>query len=81
MVELSVPDLFAANRRKIAEVLISAEIEPDPNRRFRNFILARLPGWFAFLNKIDRSGPHFMFAPTVVREHVELYGCEAPKGE
>jgi len=76
MIELSVPNLFDANRRKIAEVLVTAELEPDPAHRFDNFILARLPGWFAFLKEVDGSGPHFRFSSSVVRNHVELYLCE-----
>lgn len=76
MIELSIPELFSANKRKIAEVLVRAEREYDPGRRFDNFLLARLPGWFAFLKKVDDSGPEFMFRSSVVTEHVELYGCE-----
>lgn len=76
MIELSVPQLFSANRRKIAEVLISADVDFDPNRRFNNFLLARLPGWFAIPRKIQAAGPSFRFFPTAAREHVQLYGCE-----
>lgn len=76
MIELSVPNLFEGNRRKIAEVLITAEIEADPDHRFDNYIMARLPGWFAFLKNVDGSGPRFMFRSSIVKSHVELYLCE-----
>lgn len=76
MVELSVPELFPANRRKVGEVILRAEKEPKPYRDFQNFILARLPGYFALYRGGNASNPNYRFIPCGLESHVELYGCE-----
>lgn len=77
MIELSLPELFQANRRKIAEVLIHAEPETDPDDHFKEeFVLARLPGWLAIPEESPSAEPDFRYIPTAVAGHVELYGCE-----
>jgi hypothetical protein len=75
MVELSVPELFPANRRKIAEVLIRAEVPASSKRDFNSLLLARLPGCFAI--PMD-GGPDsaFAFLPNSIEGHVELSECE-----
>ena len=50
MVELSVPELFPTNLRKVGEVLIRAQQNIGTrtlNERLSGFFLARLPGYFA----------------------------------
>jgi len=77
MLELSVPELFSANLRKLAEVLLWAERGASPQRTFESFFLARLPGAFALR---DPSG--FFFVRSEATDHVELFGCEeSPKLE
>jgi hypothetical protein len=76
MVELSVPELFSANRRKVAEVILKASIEPKTFRDFKNFVFARLPGYFALNIKGGAANPRYSFIPSTLRSHVELYGCE-----
>lgn len=76
MVELSVPELFSANRRKVGEILLRSDVDPGQKRDFRMFVFARLPGYFAFLKGDDPSKPQYEFVPTGLRGHVELYGCE-----
>ena len=76
MVELSVPELFSANRRKVGEILLRSDVDPGQKRDFRMFAFARLPGYFAFLKGDDPSKPQYEFVPTGLRGHVELYGCE-----
>lgn len=82
MIELSVPELFSANRRKIGEILIRAEEQANTARDFKNFLFARLPGCFVFLKEeeedqvFDPSQPQFLFLPINIDDHVELFGCE-----
>lgn len=76
MVEMSLPELFSANLRKIGEVLLDAERSPQSKRDFDTFTLARLPGYFAVMEKPDPAKPKFEFIPTGINSHVALYGCE-----
>jgi len=77
MIELSIPELFSANRRKVAEVLLTAEMKVDEKRTFDSFVIARLPGWFAVLPaKPKAANPRFTFHPSGAVGHVQLYGCE-----
>jgi hypothetical protein len=78
MIEMSIPELFSANRRKIAEILLRAEVAPDNARDFGSLLVARLPGWFAIPPRSGASESPFRFVPSQVEEHVELYGCEEP---
>jgi len=76
MVELSVPELFPANRRKVGEVILLAEKQPQHYRDFKNFLFARVPGFFAFYLRGQAPTPIYEFVPCALRSHVELYGCE-----
>jgi len=76
MVEVSVPELFSANRRKLGEVLVSADIpmgkKPDP----REYIIARVPGHFALCANWEANDRPFDFFQCGIDGHVALYGCE-----
>jgi hypothetical protein len=74
MIELSVPELFSTNRRKVGEVLIRAERKLITDR-WKNFVLARLPGYFA-LREVRRGRPRFTFIPSGADDHTELFGFE-----
>jgi hypothetical protein len=81
MVELSLPELFSANKRKIGEVLIVADVKAQEDRGLDSFILARLPSHFALLKSTENEAyapdtPPFRFVPSGLCDHVELYGCE-----
>lgn len=76
MVELSVPELFSANRRKLGEVLLVSDTAPGVHRDFRNYVLARVPGHFPFHTGGDLVNPQFSFVPSGIAGHVPLYGCE-----
>jgi hypothetical protein len=74
LVELSVPELFSANHRKVGEVLIRAEVVTGKGRDFRNYVLTRLPGWFALYDGGGANKPRYRFVETGAQGHVELYG-------
>jgi hypothetical protein len=77
MVELSVPELFSTNKRKIGEVLLRAERTPGTQRGFDSFLVARVPGYFVFSTGGTSANPQFTFVPASVQGHVSLWGCEA----
>ena len=74
LVELSVPELFSANRRKVGEVLIRADYEPSTKRDLKSFVIARLPNNFVLYDGGGPSKPHYSFIPSGIESHVELYG-------
>ena len=76
MIELSVPELFSANLRKVGEVLVRAELLPTADRDLASFVLARLPGYFALLEGGTPADPRYQFIPSGAQGHVELIGCE-----
>jgi hypothetical protein len=79
MIELSVPELFSANLRKVGEVLIRAEFLPAVDRDLGSFVLARLPGYFALLSGGTPADPQYQFIPSGAEGHVQLIGCEGDK--
>jgi hypothetical protein len=76
MVELSVPELFSANLRKVGEVLIRAEARLSIQRDLSSFVLTRLPGYFALLSGGSATNPQYRFIPSGAEGHVELIGCK-----
>ena len=78
MVEISVPELFSANRRKVGELLIRADRPPGTKRDFGNYVLARVPGYFAFHTGGTAAAPQYRFIDNGTQGHVPLFGCEDP---
>jgi len=74
MVEMSIPELFASNLRKIGEVILNPRLKPEPNRDFSSFVLARIPGQFALLGNRESDEPEFRFVPSGVDSHVSVFG-------
>ncbi|HEY5074313.1 MAG TPA: hypothetical protein VII34_06405 [Pyrinomonadaceae bacterium] len=75
MVEVSIPELFPANLRKLGEILVRAD-KKIGRERLMAFFLARLPGYFALLRSIENGQPRFTFIPSGASGHVELIGYE-----
>lgn len=72
MIEMSVPELFSGNRRKIGEVLLKPSDGISPDERL---LLARLPGVYV----IPKPGrwPLCGHVLSALTDHVQLFGCEA----
>jgi len=79
MIELSLPELFSTNRRKLGEVLLAADVRPASQRDFKNFILARLLGHLYFYDSGGPNNPKYELSSCGAEGHVELYGCEENK--
>ena len=76
MVELSVPELFSTNRRKVGEVLIRADRPLTDRLDFQSYVLARIPGYFA-IHTGDPSRPEYKFFDSGAGSHVSVFGCES----
>ena len=74
LIELSVPELFSANRRKVGEVLIRSDIKPSAKRDLNHFVMARLPGHFVLYERGGPSKPRYRFIPAGIKNHVPLFG-------
>jgi hypothetical protein len=84
LVELSVPELFPANLRKIGEILLNASIEiaDDGDNEGEAFILARLPGSYIVADGVDADGtPKFRLGPSELKSHTQLYVNKQPAWE
>ncbi|MFH0796964.1 MAG: hypothetical protein V2A65_07915 [Candidatus Omnitrophota bacterium] len=76
MVEISVPELFSANNRKLGEILLKAQVPVATTRDFGNFLLTRIPGHFVFYVGGEMSNPEYRYVPCGLDNHIELYRCE-----
>lgn len=74
MVEVSVPEVFPTNKRKLGEILLDASTPLSSETDGISFILARFPGAFVFFDQLDSNGdPTFALSPSDIRSHVPLY--------
>jgi len=73
VVEVSIPELFSANQRKVGEIVLDATLKPKPNLEFNIFVLARLPGQYLFFKKTKDSKPVFLTYPSAIKSHTALY--------
>ncbi len=55
VVEISLPELFPANRRKLGEIVLNAEVELSKELDLSTYVLARLPGQFYFFGLDENS--------------------------
>jgi hypothetical protein len=77
MVEVSVPELFPANLRKVGEIILTAGERPTAQRDFRMFVCARVPGRLLLLRNVSAQGmPSFVSVPSLLLSHTPLFGCE-----
>jgi hypothetical protein len=71
IVEVSIPELFSANMRKIGEIILDAMVQEPTANGAMPFILIRLPGWF--LLRRDRDGSQLLAIASNMSEHTPLY--------
>ncbi len=73
MIEVSIPEVFSTNKRKLGEILLDAQNPIDPQLNGQSFVLARFPERYVFFDKLDASGkPTFMTAPSNLKSHLPL---------
>ena len=74
VVEVSIPQLFPANERKLGEIVLDA-FRPSKSSGaidFGLFVLARLPGQYVVMSGMKEKTPTFITAPSGLKSHVEL---------
>ena len=74
VVELSLPQLFPANERKVGEVMLNPFIRPDTSKDvdFDLFLLARIPGFYCFLDSAGKEPPKFLLLRSNITSHLPL---------
>lgn len=72
MVEVSIPELFSANRRKLGELLILDDvvIKPEIQPDWSLFLFAHLPACLAIKNSKQNE---FGFYPHSIKSHTPIY--------
>jgi len=79
VVEVSLPELFPINRRKLGEIVLDATAMPKSERDYAAFLFARFPGSYFFIEKFDTRGrPTFLRLPSRIESHTGLLlkeGC------
>ncbi|MCF8055832.1 MAG: hypothetical protein K9K37_04225 [Desulfocapsa sp.] len=74
-VEISTPQLFPANERKLGEIVLDAtqRLELEDDSSLNNvFILARLPGIYLFGGDVSEGKPQFTPVSSQIQSHTEL---------
>lgn len=75
MVEVTVPEIFSTNKRKLGEILLDAGQELKPEINGESFILARFPESYVFFDQITEDGnPSFLTAQSALKSHTTLFG-------
>jgi hypothetical protein len=73
IIEVSLPDLFSTNLRKVGEVLLDATRPFSPKPDFDLFVMARFPEVYLFFEKMGSDGqPSFVRVPSDLQSHTEL---------
>ncbi|RJX20397.1 MAG: hypothetical protein C4575_06570 [Desulforudis sp.] len=75
-VEISTPQLFPANERKLGEIVLDATQRPDLSQTsdfFNIFLFARLPGIYLLGGDIINGTPSFTQVPSGMESHTELF--------
>jgi hypothetical protein len=73
LVEISIPELFPINKRKLGEIVLdgSRRISDTPN--FQSFLFARLPGSYWFVTGMNSNGePTFDWRRSRMESHTPL---------
>lgn len=78
IVEVSIPDLFSTNKRKLGELLLDATRPLSSKGDYSFFKLARLPGVYAFFERLDgHKHPLFLSVRSLIQSHTPTQGIRA----
>lgn len=74
VIEISFPQLFPANERKIGEVLLNPFITINMRRDvdYRLFLMARFPAQYYFLKSFKKAKPDFIKVSSKIESHMPL---------
>jgi hypothetical protein len=77
LVEVSLPQLFPANERKLGEIVLDATkgIQDSEGNDYALFQFIRLPGTYLFGEEVAQdTGPTFFSIPSILQSHTPLFG-------
>ncbi len=74
IIEISLPQLFPANERKIGEVVLNPFVEPNISKDvdFDLFLMARIPCYYFFLDSLEEGNPMFLLLDSNIKSHMPL---------
>jgi hypothetical protein len=74
IVEISLPQLFPANERKLGEVVLNPFVPFDPKQpiNYSHFLFARVPELYFFVKEVVSGKPKFMTIPSQIASHTKL---------
>jgi hypothetical protein len=73
VVEVSIPQLFPANERKLGDIVLNGEITLSDGQGNRSpFLFMRLPGYYFSASTPGSSGPDFVTAPSKLMSHMPV---------
>lgn len=76
MVEVSLPQLFPANKRRIGEFLFDASVDANASigqAVVTSFVFARMPGAYLIAERKDGSASRAHFYGSSLTDHVRLH--------
>jgi hypothetical protein len=75
LVEVTVPEIFSTNKRKLGEILLDAGQERKPEINGESFILARFPESYVFFDGMSEDGnPSFLTVNSALKSHTTPWG-------
>ncbi len=82
MIEISVPELFPTNLRKLGEIVLNAGLEMVPDKSNDHlFLLARLPGcYLCNVSRDEEQVARFQRRPSGILSHCALWRCDDVSG-
>jgi hypothetical protein len=79
VVEVSIPEVFSTNKRKLGELLLDATRPYGGEDDYSFFVLARLPGVYAFFERLDgHRHPRFIPVKSEIGSHTPVQSIRAP---
>ncbi len=75
VIEISVPQLFPANERKLGEVVLNPFIPTNAKKpiNYDYFLFSRVPEMYFFLKEVDAMGkPKFVSIPSQFKSHTKV---------
>ncbi len=74
VIEISVPQLFPANERKLGEVVLNPFIPFDTKKpiNYNHFLFARVPELYFFVKEVVLNKPEFLSVPSQVKSHTKV---------
>ena len=73
VVEVSLPELFPANRNKLGEIVLDATVAVDPQTFTSAFMFARFPGCLYLIEQDKNLKPILNFYKFDINSHTKIY--------